>query len=132
MLIFYLLIPYQYKLHKVSKFVFLCNAEYLMYFVNLTSRNNVNHLISVSTKMVPTVPSKVKHNIQKLLKFHQRGLPSDQFLTQYRVCILFCLYIPFYSLILHPVAREIQFIHIATSRNHFFFNVKIQDPIKGS
>jgi hypothetical protein len=25
-----------------------------------------------------------------------------------------------YSLILHPVAREIKFNHLATSRNHFF------------
>jgi hypothetical protein len=28
----------------------------------------------------------------------------------------------FYSLILHPVAREIQFNHIATSRNHFSYS----------
>jgi hypothetical protein len=81
--------------HKVSELVFLCNAEHLMYFYALDfyiSRNNINHLISVSTKMVPTVPSKVKHNIQKLLKYHQRGLPSDQLLTQYRVCMYVFIY----------------------------------------
>ncbi|XP_033607617.1 tudor domain-containing protein 5 isoform X4 [Cryptotermes secundus] len=47
------------------------------------SKYDIKSIKTVSTEMVPTVPSKVKHNIQKLLMCHQSGLPSDKFLDQY-------------------------------------------------
>jgi hypothetical protein len=39
-------------------------------------------------------------------------------LNRHKVSI-YCLLYTFYSLILHPVAREIKFNYLATSRNHF-------------
>jgi len=57
-------------------------------------------LISVSTKMVPTVPTKIGLNIKKLLTFYPAGIPSEQIPHLYKVCIhmytYVCIFRPVY------------------------------------
>lgn len=58
----------------------------LVEIISTISRDKTN-FISVSTKMFPSVPSKVKKNIAKLLTYYSNGIPSDQLLSRYMVCI---------------------------------------------
>jgi len=50
-------------------------------------------LISVSTKMVPTVPTKIALNIKKLLTLYPAGIPSEKIPRVYKVCIRIYTYV---------------------------------------
>jgi hypothetical protein len=50
-------------------------------------------LISVSTKMVPRVPSKIRLNMEKLLADYPSGIPSELIPHLYKVCIYMYIYV---------------------------------------
>jgi hypothetical protein len=43
--------------------------------------------------MYPSVPSEVRNNVVKLLMYHSNGIPSDQFLNRYKVCMYIHVYV---------------------------------------